>query len=82
MFIITIKNQSQFIVLPVFVLPVTKLVLLIEVNEVTPHLPTVPEDLAAVGLLVFSHKSLSKFMAVCTTLFGLLEYFARPYDFM
>jgi len=64
MLIIDIYKHNKFVVLPVFVLPVTKLVLLIEVKEVTPHLPTVPEDLAAVGLLVFSHSNLSKFMAV------------------
>ena len=50
------------------------LVLRIEVNEVIPHFPTVPADLAADGLLLFSLNNLSNCMLPGVTLFTLRLY--------
>lgn len=41
------------------VLPTENVELLIDVNEVTPHFPTVPADFAAVGPVVLSQNNLS-----------------------
>ncbi len=61
-----------------YLLPTEKFELLIEVNEVMPHFPIVPADLAAVGLLLFSNKNLSNWMLEWTTVFGWLECFPLP----
>jgi len=49
-------------------------VLLIDVKDVIPHLPTVPADLAAEGRLLFSRKSLSNWMLPGVTLLTLRLY--------
>lgn len=47
------------------------LVLLMDVKDVIPHLPTVPADLAADGRLLFSRKSLSNCILPAVTLLSL-----------
>lgn len=54
------------------------LTLRMDVKDVIPHFPTVPVDLAAVGLLVLALAALSNCILVCSAVLGWLEYFPRP----